>query len=116
MKTKEITKLEQVLHQTITDYMKNHELYEPVDEVMIDEVIFMILTIADAKKEIRDNGVNLIKTASNGTTYTVTNPAVETYNKMIKNLSIVFTKLGIPPSVRKKIANIGDDEFDAALG
>jgi phage terminase small subunit len=113
----ETEKLEKLLYKEIKGYMVEHALYEPVDEIMINEAIFMIVSIEDAKDEIRTRGVNIERSSgSTGITQIIQNPAVGTYNSLVKNLGVLMNRLQIPPEVRKNImSKTEEDEFDQTV-
>jgi hypothetical protein len=102
------------LYDTLKKYLTKNDLYNSVDEIMIEECVFMILCISDAKKEISTKGVNITVTSGvNGKSRVIQNPAIGTYLSMTKSLGSYMQKLNIPPEMRKKIhSHAVEDTFD----
>jgi phage terminase small subunit len=84
--------------------LKCKNLYEPSDDILIDELIFMQFIIAQSKKKLPIMVLwlmlGLIRV---NLQYNQANLAVSIYRDALKSLITICTKLGITPQERSKL-------------
>ena len=99
----------------VFEYLNNKNIKIEVDEIIIDELIFNQYLIKEAKKDIKERGLN-INVSKGETPYYQTNPSISTYNQSVKNILNISRKLGLSPLDRKNLkidsSSIIDDGFD----
>ena len=79
-------------------------IYDPADDIILNELIYNIKIIDDCKQDIKKRGyqINTVKD-KNKEPYYQANPSVSTYIKSVQVLSNLLTKLGITPQERAKL-------------
>ena len=98
-----MTAKEKKLHKQIVTLLKSKNLYEPSDEILIDELLFIQSVIASAKQEIATHGIMVNVRADISNPLYQVNQAVSIYQNAIKSLVTICTKLGITPQERSKL-------------
>ena len=82
----------------IIEYLKNKNIYDDCDVMLVDELIFNLQMIKNCKKEIKDKGVLIdIARSDADREYWQQNPAIAIYNKSVKNLLDITRKLSLSP-------------------
>ena len=82
----------------IIEYLQEKNIYQDVDIMLVDELIFNLQMIKNCKKEIKDKGVLIdIARADADKEYWQQNPAISIYNKSVKNLLDITRKLSLSP-------------------
>jgi P27 family predicted phage terminase small subunit len=97
-----MTAKEKKLHKQIVSVLKDKNLYEPSDEILIDELIFLQSIIASSKADITAHGI-LVNVRADGSPLYQVNQAVSVYRDSLKSLVTICTKLGITPQERSKL-------------
>lgn len=88
----------------IIEYLKDKNIYDDTDIMLVDELIFNIRMVKDCKQEIRDKGVLIdIARADADREYYQQNPAIAIYNKSIKNILDITRKLSLSPIDRSTL-------------
>lgn len=110
-----MTSKEKKLQKQIITLLKAKHLYEPSDDLLIDEIHFLQGIIAQAKTEINTNGIMVNVRSDPGKPMCLqTNQSVSIYRDALKSLITLCTKLGITPQERSKLKLIDNqkDGFD----
>ena len=98
--------------------LKDSQVYDPTDDILIDELLYNIKLSDDAKKDIKKYGfkMNVVKDPDKDPHYQQ-NPSVGTYISTTKNISSLLTKLGITVQERTKleIESKGEDQLSLLL-
>ena len=82
----------------IIKYLQEKNIYQDVDVMLVDELIFNLQMIKNCKKEIKDKGVLIdIARSDADREYWQQNPAIAIYNKSVKNLLDITRKLSLSP-------------------
>jgi len=82
----------------IIEYLQEKNIYQDVDIMLVDELIFNLQMIKNCKKEIKDKGVLIdIARSDADREYWQQNPAIAVYNKSVKNLLDITRKLSLSP-------------------
>ncbi|HHX68034.1 MAG TPA: P27 family phage terminase small subunit [Gallicola sp.] len=88
----------------IIEYLKNKNIYDDCDVMLVDELIFNLQMIKNSKREIKDKGVLIdIARADADKEYWQQNPAIAIYNKSVKNLLDITRKLSLSPLDRSAL-------------
>lgn len=88
----------------IIEYLQEKNIYQDVDIMLVDELIFNLQMIKNCKKEIRDKGVLIdIARSDADREYWQQNPAISIYNKSVKNLLDITRKLSLSPVDRSAL-------------
>lgn len=88
----------------IIEYLKNKNIYDDCDVMLVDELIFNLQMIKNCKKEIKDKGVLIdIARSDADREYWQQNPAIAVYNKSVKNLLDITRKLSLSPLDRSAL-------------
>lgn len=82
----------------IIEYLQEKNIYQDVDVMLVDELLFNLQMIKNCKKEIKDKGVLIdIARPDADREYYQQNPAIAVYNKSVKNLLDITRKLSLSP-------------------
>lgn len=94
------TRIKNIILKTL----KDSQVYDPTDDILIDELLYNIKLSDDAKKDIKKYGFkqNVVKDPKKDPYYQA-NPSVSTYIQTSKNIAALLTKLGITPQERIKL-------------
>lgn len=98
------------LKKQITDHLKSTDLYEKIDDMLIDKLVFNVILCDDAQADILERGmvVNVAKPENNP--YYMTNPSVNVFFSATKMISALCTKMGINATERRKLKiDMSDD-------
>lgn len=88
----------------IIEYLQEKNIYQDVDVMLVDELIFNLQMIKNCKKEIKDKGVLIdIARSDADREYWQQNPAIAIYNKSVKNLLDITRKLSLSPVDRSAL-------------
>lgn len=88
----------------IIEYLQEKNIYQDVDVMLVDELIFNLQMIKKCKKEIKDKGVLIdIARSDADREYWQQNPAIAVYNKSVKNLLDITRKLSLSPVDRSAL-------------
>ena len=88
----------------IIEYLQEKNIYQDVDVMLVDELIFNLQMIKNCKKEIKDKGVLIdIARPDADREYYQQNPAIAVYNKSVKNLLDITRKLSLSPVDRSAL-------------
>lgn len=88
----------------IIEYLQEKNIYQDVDVMLVDELIFNLQMIKNCKKEIKDKGVLIdIARSDADREYWQQNPAIAVYNKSVKNLLDITRKLSLSPVDRSAL-------------
>ena len=84
--------------------LKDKNVFDETDTILIDELLYNIKLADDAKRDIRDHGfrINTVRDPFKDPYYQ-TNPSVSAYLGTTKNISALLTKLGITVQERQKL-------------
>ncbi len=100
-------------------YLQDKNLYDPTDEILIDELLFNIKISDDAKDDITERGyqINVVRDRMKKPYYQQ-NPSVGVYLSTSKNLGVLLTKLGITVQERARLSLMdeGEDPLAALMG
>jgi P27 family predicted phage terminase small subunit len=98
--------------KNIVEYIKGKGIYDDVDIMMVDELIFNMEMVKTCKKNIKEYGVTMNISKDPQKPYFQVSPNVTTYNSCIKNIMNLSRKLALSPLDRQnlKISNVVDDE------
>tara|TARA_R110000744_G_scaffold328078_1_gene433779 strand:+ start:342 stop:713 length:372 start_codon:yes stop_codon:yes gene_type:complete len=103
------------IRSQITKYFKDSNTQESFDSILVDELLFQLELIADAKEEIRTKGQSINVSKDPNKPYYQVNPSIGIYQTAIKSLNSILTKLALTPQERNKIKQLSakavDDEF-----
>ena len=98
--------------------LKDSQVYDPTDEILIDELLYNIKLCDEAKRDIKKYGFkqNVVKDPKKDPYYQQ-NPSVSTYIQASKNVAALLTKLGITVQERTKleIEDKGKDQLSLLL-
>lgn len=102
------SRIRTIVKKTLDD----RKVYDPSDELLIDELLFNIKISDDAKRDIQERGyqVNVVRD-ENKPPYYQANPSVSTYLQAVKSIGTILTKLGITVQERTSL-KITPDEPD----
>jgi len=94
------TRIKNVLKNSLDE----RGIYDPSDELLLNETMYTIKIIDDCKQDIKKKGlqINTVKDPDKDPYYQA-NPSIATYNKAVSNLSNLLTKLAITPQERQKL-------------
>lgn len=88
----------------IIEYLQEKNIYQDVDIMLVDELIFNLQMIKNCKKEIKEKGVLIdIARPDADREYYQQNPAIAVYNKSVKNLLDITRKLSLSPVDRSAL-------------
>ena len=93
-------------------YLKEKGNYDKVDLILIDELMFHLRLIKEAKSDIKERGA--VIDTKDGESKRV-NPSVALYNNTVKTVMTLCRKLGLDPRSRKELELdkvIENDGFD----
>lgn len=99
----------------LIQYIKDKGIYEEVDLVMIDELLYNIKMVKLAKKELQEYGLMMNVSKNDDKPYFQQSPAVSVYNSAVKNIMNLSRKLALSPLDRSALKiNVeeDDDGFD----
>ena len=96
----------------LIDYIKDKGLYEDVDLVMIDELMFNLKVAKQAKKDLNKYGLMMNVSKDPNKPYFQQSPAVAIYNSAVKNIMNLSRKLALSPLDRKNLNLEATDEED----
>ena len=85
---------------------------DDVDDKMIDELVYNFYLVDEAKKKIKDEGIVVNVRAEGKIPYYQTSVSLGIYNYALKNITTIYTKLGINGAERKKLKISGSKEAD----
>jgi len=96
------------LKKTISDFLKEKEMYENVDELLIEDIIFSYEIIAQCRIDLRkeDGTLDLmsnITRADDKEPFFQKNRLLDVYHQAMKNIKDSFVKLGLTPQERHKM-------------
>ena len=88
----------------IVKSLRDSQVYDPTDDILIDELLYNIKLADDAKRDIKKSGfkMNVVKDPNKDPHYQQ-NPSVSTYIATTKNISSLLTKLGMTAQERLKL-------------
>jgi P27 family predicted phage terminase small subunit len=95
----------------IVTYLKDKGVYDAVDDLLIDELLYSMELCDMAKADIKENGVTITRNGIEG----VANPAVTTYLNASKQIINISNKLNLDPRARVQMklnVNEESDGFD----
>lgn len=95
----------------ITEYIKAKGIFEEVDMIMVDELLFNLKVIKEAKKDISNNGL-VINTSKGPNPYYQQSPSVSIYNNAVKNVMNLSRKLALSPLDRANLKISVEEEDD----
>ena len=108
----------QKLKKQIQNYLEVRKLYDSVDTMLLEEIVFNKYLADVAKQDIVDNGITVNISKTDGKEWMQTNQAVNVYQQAVKNINAIAVKLALNPQERKKL-KISDAEqgdlFDSML-
>ena len=108
------TRIKNVILKSLND----SQVYDPTDDILIDELLYNIKLSDDAKRDIKKYGfkMNVVKDPKRDPHYQQ-NPSVGTYIATTKNISSLLTKLGITVQERQKleIETKGEDQLSLLI-
>lgn len=108
------TRIKNIVIKSLTD----SQVYDPTDDILIDELLYNIKLSDDAKRDIKKYGFkqNVVKDPKKDPHYQQ-NPSVGTYISTSKNISSLLTKLGITVQERMKleIETKGEDQLSLLI-
>lgn len=92
--------------------LEDRKVYDPSDELLIDELLFNIKISDDAKRDIQERGyqINVVRDRLK-LPYFQQNTSVSTYLQAVKSIGNILTKLGITVQERTSL-KITPDEPD----
>lgn len=94
----------------IIDYLKEKEIYETVDDTLVDELIYNIKTIDNAKVDINKRGVIVnVRSDPEADPYFQPNPSVAIYNNALKLIMSISKRLGLSPEDRFNLGLVGKE-------
>lgn len=96
----------------LIEYIKDKGLYEDVDLVMIDELMYNIKVSRQAKKDLNKYGLMMNVSKDQNKPYFQQSPAVAIYNSAVKNIMNLSRKLALSPLDRKNLNLEATDEED----
>lgn len=99
----------------LIEYIKNKGLFEDVDLIMIDELIYNIKVTKQAKRDLDKYGLMMNVSKDPNKPYFQQSPAVAIYNSAVKNIMNLSRKLALSPLDRKNLnleATGEEDGFD----
>lgn len=101
------TRIKNIIVKSLND----SQIYDPTDDILIDELLYNIKLADEAKRDIKKVGfkMNVVKDPKKDPHYQQ-NPSVSTYIATTKNISSLLTKLGMTAQERTKL------EIDGAKG
>lgn len=93
----------------IVDYLKEKNLYNSLDDFLIDELLYNIHLAKLAKEDLEDRGV-VVAINSAGTLFN-SNPSVNIYMSSVKMMLNIGRKLSLEPLIRSTM-KLNDTEVD----
>jgi P27 family predicted phage terminase small subunit len=99
----------------LIEYIKNKGIYEEVDNTLIDELLYNVKIIKQAKKDLQEYGLMMNVSKNDDKPYFQQSPAVAIYNSAVKNIMNISRKLALSPLDRSALkVNVeeDDDGFD----
>lgn len=96
--------------QEITDYLKDKGIYEDVDLVLVDELIFNLQLIEELKEDLETRGV-VVPINSSGTLFN-SNPSLNGYNSALKQVLSISRVLGLSARARAELKINTEEEID----
>ena len=96
------------MKEQIIEFLKGQNMYEGVDETIIDELIKNINIASEALDEMGSNYTIESVTAAGSSTKV--NPLFTVYNAALKNIQTLSTKLGLTPQDRAKLKLVKEDD------
>ena len=93
------------MKEKIISFLKSRGVYDDIDDILIDELIYNIELSKEAKKDIAEKGI-----IPKGKF--MQSPSIHTYNQCLKNIISLSTKLSIVVKEKKNIKNIEVDDLD----
>lgn len=107
------------IRTVLKNYLDEKKIYDPADELLIDEILFCIKISDEAKEDIKTRGlqINVVKNPEKDPYYQQ-NPSVGLYLQTSKNLGNLLTKLGITVQERSRggLTNDGPDPLAELMG
>lgn len=105
---------------SIKDYLVKSGNYHSTDDILINEILFNIQLMNDAKLEIQNNGfqLNITKNEKKQDFYQKSR-AVDVYQQALRNVQGIMKQLILTPSDRQKLKielMSKTDDFEAAFG
>lgn len=95
------------MKEKIIKFLKGQNMYEGVDETIIDELIKNINIASEALDEMGSNYTVESNNAAGSSTKV--NPLFTVYNAALKNIQTLSTKLGLTPQDRAKLKIFKED-------
>ncbi|RCW38672.1 P27 family phage terminase small subunit [Marinilabilia salmonicolor] len=96
----------------LIEYIKTKGLYEDVDLVMIDELLYNIRIAKQSKADLKKYGLMMNVSKNDEKPYFQQSPAVNIYNSSIKNIMNLSRKLALSPLDRQNLKVTVEDEDD----
>lgn len=84
----------------VKDFLINKQIYDPIDDCLIDQLCTASKRMDDANKALKKNKSDYIESASGELK---PHPAISVYNSAFKNYTDLCRKLGLSPSDRQTL-------------
>ena len=102
--------------KSIVDYLKDKNMFNAIDDILIEELLFNLYMIKQAKEDILHNGIkeNITKNPKKEP-FWIKNRSVDIYQQSVKNITNLLAKLVSSPQDRAKLKVLlekNDDGFD----
>lgn len=91
------------LRKEITDHLKESNIYEKTDDILIDKLVFNILLCDNAQEDIADKGLMVNIARPENAPYYQQNPSIGIFNSACKLIISLSTKLGLDATSRKNL-------------
>lgn len=93
------SRIRNIIKKTLDD----RNIYDPSDEILIEELLFNLKISDDAKSDLKTRGYQInVVTDPAKKPYYQQNPSVGTYLSTVKNIGNLLTKLGITVQERTR--------------
>jgi P27 family predicted phage terminase small subunit len=93
----------------IIEYLKQNTNFDEVDSYLVDELLYNDSLMKQAKKDIKDRGIQINVSNNPDKPYFQTNQAITLYNNSLKNVLQISRKLGLSAGDRKML----DIQYDS---
>lgn len=114
------------IKEVVVQYLKDKSAWEALDELLVEELLFNIEIMSQAKSDLYDKTTGTYELVTNITRdpdkepFYQKNRLLDTYNLAFKNVKDIYVKLGLTVQERIKLKlammEAGQDEFEEVFG
>lgn len=102
-----------VTKKKLIELLSDKGIYEETDEILLDELMFNLKMLRDAKVDINKNGI--LTYINKEKTLTNINPSVTVYKGALKNIMDICRKYGLTPRDRSELKIELEDATDVKI-